>query len=72
MANQMARDMLYNKNRASTSYEDMRLVTSSFSVIHEIDTPLNPTIVSAGHLSDGTEVTKDANGLYRYDYDIPQ
>ena len=72
MANQMARDMLYNKNRASTSFQDMRLVTSSFSVIHEIDTPLNSTIVTNGKLSDGTAVTKDANGLYRYDYDIPQ
>lgn len=61
MQNQMARDFIFNDlyTRATG------IVTSSFSVIHEIDTPLNPTEKSIIEEYGGT---KTADGIYRYDY----
>ena len=60
MINQMARDFIFNDlyTRATG------IVTSSFAVIHEIDTPLNPT--SKADMGDGA--TKTSDGIYRYDY----
>lgn len=62
MTNQMARDMVYNKT--PMNLQDNFLVTSSFSIIHEVSTPLNPF----KNLPAGAEKTSD--GIYRYDYDI--
>ena len=62
MTNQMARDMVYNKN--PMILQDNFLVTSSFSIIHEISTPLNPIL----NLPNGAQKTSD--GIYRYDYDL--
>lgn len=62
MTNQMARDMVYNKN--PMILQDNFLVTSSFSIIHEISTPLNPNKT----LPAGAQKTSD--GIYRYDYDF--
>ena len=64
MTNQMARDMVYNKN--PMILQDNFLVTSSFAIIHEISTPLNPTL----NLPNGAQKTSD--GIYRYDYDFHQ
>ena len=64
MTNQMARDMVYNKN--PMILQDNFLVTSSFAIIHEISTPLNPV----KDLPNGAQKTSD--GIYRYDYDIHQ
>ena len=64
MTNQMARDMVYNKN--PMILQDNFLVTSSFAIIHEISTPLNPN----KDLPNGAQKTSD--GIYRYDYDIHQ
>ena len=64
MTNQMARDMVYNQT--PLSLDGNFLVTSSFSIIHEISTPLNPI----KDLPNGAQKTSD--GIYRYDYDFHQ
>jgi len=62
VVNKMARDMVYNQHRLTAK----SLITSSFSIIHEIHTPLN----HISSLPAGAARTSD--GIYRYDYDIPE
>ena len=61
LQNQMARDFIFNDLYTKAS----GIVTSSFAVIHEIDTPLNPTEKNIIEQYGGT---KTADGIYRYDY----